>query len=63
MSVFDEINDTPVEVSGTIVTGPWWCNENDCFEVNDEAMLSKDRKNVVWVCDDGHRNKEVWTNG
>ena len=60
MSVFDEINDTPVEVSGTIVTGPWWCGEKECFEVSDEAMLSKDEKFVVWVCDDGHRNKEVW---
>ena len=60
MSVFDDLNNTPVEVGGTIITGPWWCKENMCFEVNDEAMLSRDGGYVVWVCDDGHKNKEEW---
>lgn len=63
MSIFDEINATVPEPGGTVVTGPWWCQENECFEVSDEAMLSKDEKFVVWVCDDGHKNKKEWNIG
>ena len=58
-NIFEQVTgQTVTQGNGEPLIGPWWCNTDGCFEVDDEAIFFPETGYVVWTCEEGHKNKE-----
>lgn len=56
-NIFEQITNTTPKGESEVRLGPWWCEHEGCFEVDDEATYYPDSGVVVWTCEEGHKNK------